>query len=316
MGITNAFFDLREQPEMMAFDQSYIQRLTAMNPLLAEYKQAIDGFGSRVKKHPVDYLLWLDTLPSGQRQLFFDFMNTVGGSHMAFETEWLNLDEPFKLALQKPELIGAYGTSIDLGAEDYIVVSFVDDSTIPIPDNIGHANSDRHVEGGKESLPVDDRNTMHAAEVIPKNFISARFMIELIQKFNPSRKYPVAILTQWTPTFSHAFVSLNEDGKYDEFFLELYPIISRYRQKHVPSTKLVANPLYSADSRSPYQDEMERMAKMSGGDDDDMLMMHEMMGDRYAPEKVPEDLVPILNAIKKRQEQKKAAEVQAAPSPQ
>lgn len=34
-------------------------------------------------------------------------------------------------------------------------------------------------------------------------------------------------------------------------------------------------------------------------------MMHEMMGSRYAPEKVPEDLVPILEAIKKRQEEKK-----------
>ena len=303
MAISNIFSSEHDSPETKRFKETRTASLIAMNPVLGAYKTSIIGFGDRVKSHPIDYLLFLDTLPTDKRAAFFTFMDAVNGQHMAFETSYLDLDKPFKIALQNPKLIGAYGTTTQFhfNPEDFITITLVDDGGHPIPARIGSGQSDKKVDGKKTaSLPEAKRDRTHASEVIPKNFISADFMLELIQKFNPTRKYPVAILTQWTPTFSRAFQQLNKDGKYDEFFSELYPIVSRYRQKKNPRSQLVPNPLYKAGNVDPHQESFEKMIGAVGSSDDDLLMGHEMLGGRYTPKEVPQDLVPILQNIEKR----------------
>ena len=173
------------------------------SPSLRVLETKRDGLQDRVEKRPLEFVLFMDRLPSAQRQSFMDLISYVDGSGQDPENQsraTIKLSQTIKNRR-------VLGVGEKPGYEPQIIhITLVDGRDLPKFD-LREKKPEEGQEGRekrKDEL-VDETNAPYR--------VKAESMIDFALKYAPER---------WNHALAVEFRQLNRDGHYDQDFLNHY----------------------------------------------------------------------------------------------
>lgn len=251
-------------------------RIEEKNPMLRALDRRKDRLRERIKKHPVEFVMFMDKLPHKKRDEFINLVEYVD----KYRGEDRGHARPMlQKVIANPQLIGV-GEKPGYKPE-IIEITFVDgkdlpqyDMAKPIPKEGDFGLKNEEGRKGKEKKKnewVDESDAPYR--------VSAASMIDFAFVYAPER---------WTPELAKELRRLNRDGRYDGDFLKLY--------KHFNETYPKAQRIFD----DPYAE-----IEMKNYGDKNEILMGEMSMMKRGDLKVSRDIYHILQEIIRRSGQPK-----------